>query len=229
MNDLDLKPEINTRNALINSGIKLFGNYGIDGTSTRMLAKDSGANVAMISYYFSNKEGLYEACLDYIAIQIQDYLKGSYANVSDILQKKLPTRAEAKYVIESLVDTMVTIFLEKEEPRSWSVLIMREQANPTPAFDIIYDSVVKRVQHDFTRMVAIYLNANPKSDEVKIRTHIFFSQILGFITDRECFLRHLETKDLSKKQLKLIRETILEHVNICLEGLKNKNNKKAKS
>lgn len=215
----DLKTDNDTRTMLIESGIKLFGEYGINGTSTRMLAKDSGANVALISYYFSSKEGLYEACLDYIALRIQDYIKDSYAEVGVILQKGNPTKEEAKQAINSLIETMITMFLEREEPRKWTVLIVREQANPTHAFDIIYDAVIKRVQQDFTRMMAIYINANPKSDQSKIRAHILISQIIGFITDRQCFLKHMECEDLSPKQIKLIRATILEHIDICLSGL----------
>ncbi len=52
------KQQLDTRNALIQSGIKLFGGYGLNGTSTRMLSHACGANIALISYHFENKEGL---------------------------------------------------------------------------------------------------------------------------------------------------------------------------
>ena len=38
---------------------KLFSRQGYDGTSTRQIARESGINIAMISYYFGSKEGLY--------------------------------------------------------------------------------------------------------------------------------------------------------------------------
>ena len=38
---------------------KLFAQQGFEGTSTRQIARESGINIAMISYYFGSKEGLY--------------------------------------------------------------------------------------------------------------------------------------------------------------------------
>jgi AcrR family transcriptional regulator len=39
---------------------KLFSDLGYDGTSTRMIAKESGANMAMINYYFGSKDGVFQ-------------------------------------------------------------------------------------------------------------------------------------------------------------------------
>ncbi|MFP4031684.1 MAG: TetR family transcriptional regulator, partial [Desulfococcaceae bacterium] len=55
-----------TRRALIHAGLELFGEYGIKGTSTRMLAELSGANVAAIPYHFGSKRGLYLAVVAHI-------------------------------------------------------------------------------------------------------------------------------------------------------------------
>jgi len=38
---------------------QLFSTLGFDGTSTRQIAKVSGANMAMINYYFGSKEGVF--------------------------------------------------------------------------------------------------------------------------------------------------------------------------
>ncbi len=37
----------------------LFSEFGYEGTSTRQIAKESGANMAMINYYFGSKEGVF--------------------------------------------------------------------------------------------------------------------------------------------------------------------------
>jgi AcrR family transcriptional regulator len=41
----------------------LFAAQGYDGTSTRDIARVSGANIAMISYYFGSKEALFQALI----------------------------------------------------------------------------------------------------------------------------------------------------------------------
>jgi len=38
---------------------KLFSELGYEGTSTRQIAKEAGANMSMISYYFGSKEGVF--------------------------------------------------------------------------------------------------------------------------------------------------------------------------
>ncbi len=43
---------------------KLFGEMGFEAVSTRMLAKEAGVNMAMISYYFGSKEKLFETLVE---------------------------------------------------------------------------------------------------------------------------------------------------------------------
>ena len=47
------------RTDILNAAEVLFSEYGFEGTSTRQIAKASGANMAMINYYFGSKEGVF--------------------------------------------------------------------------------------------------------------------------------------------------------------------------
>ena len=51
------------RAELIAAATPLFATKGLNGVSVRELAKAGGTNLAMISYYFGGKAGLYEAVL----------------------------------------------------------------------------------------------------------------------------------------------------------------------
>jgi AcrR family transcriptional regulator len=44
---------------ILTAAEKLFCEYGFEGTSTRQIAKESGANMAMINYYFGSKMGVF--------------------------------------------------------------------------------------------------------------------------------------------------------------------------
>ncbi len=48
---------------LMNVAMKLFGHKGLDGTTTREIAKEANINVSLISYYFESKLGLYRAII----------------------------------------------------------------------------------------------------------------------------------------------------------------------
>lgn len=47
------------RSNILDSAEKLFSELGFEGTSTRQIAKEAGANMSMISYYFGSKEGVF--------------------------------------------------------------------------------------------------------------------------------------------------------------------------
>lgn len=47
------------RSSILTSAEELFSDLGYEGTSTRQIAKEAGANMSMISYYFGSKEGVF--------------------------------------------------------------------------------------------------------------------------------------------------------------------------
>jgi AcrR family transcriptional regulator len=54
------RPRTLDRDHLLNIAESHFAKQGFEGTSTRKLCKAAGCNLAMISYYFGGKEGLYQ-------------------------------------------------------------------------------------------------------------------------------------------------------------------------
>jgi len=57
-----------------NIALKLFAENGFDGTSIRNIATEANVNIAMISYYFKSKEGLFESVLDDIIVRERNFL-----------------------------------------------------------------------------------------------------------------------------------------------------------
>ncbi|MCO4754484.1 MAG: TetR/AcrR family transcriptional regulator [Bacteriovoracaceae bacterium] len=53
-----------TRDTLISEAQELFLEKGYDGTSVREIAAQAQVNISSISYYFSGKQGLYQACIE---------------------------------------------------------------------------------------------------------------------------------------------------------------------
>lgn len=52
------------KSVLLKVAEELFAIYGLEGTSTRMIAEQSGINLAMINYYFGSKDALYAAIFE---------------------------------------------------------------------------------------------------------------------------------------------------------------------
>ena len=55
---------VDTREQLLKTAAKLFGEKGFEAVSTRELAKAADVNIAMIAYYFGSKEGLFKAMIE---------------------------------------------------------------------------------------------------------------------------------------------------------------------
>ncbi|WP_028050582.1 TetR/AcrR family transcriptional regulator [Cellulomonas sp. URHD0024] len=60
-----------TRRLLLAAGRRRFASDGYAATTVRHIADDAGVNVALISRYFTSKEGLFEACLTGAADELE--------------------------------------------------------------------------------------------------------------------------------------------------------------
>jgi len=214
--NLDKRNE-GTRQALIEAGMELFGEYGFKATSTRMLSQASGANVSAIPYYFVNKEGLYKAVVEYIAQRSTSYIGSAYEEIQKMRQKGVLTKAEARMALNKIIESMASMFVDSDEPKNWALIIMREQARPTDAFDIFYNSMMKNIHALTSTMIATCVGLKPESDEAKIRAHTLIGQILVFLSSREVILRQLGVKKFKKRHVSLIHQILWAHAEAVLK------------
>jgi len=206
-----------TRHALIGAGLELFGEYGFKATSTRMLSEASGANVSAIPYYFGNKEGLYKAVVEHIAERSANFIGPAYKEIQIVRSKGALTKNEARKALKKVVESMAAMFVDSDEPKSWALIIMREQARPTEAFDILYNSMMKNMHVLLSDLIASYAGLNHESDEAKIRAHAFIGQVLVFVSSREAILRRLGVKKLKERHIDLIHKILWAHTEAALK------------
>jgi len=81
------------RTSILIAAQKLFSELGYEGTSTRQIAKESGANMSMINYYFGSKEGVF------IEV-INDRIKGFKAELISINEDRILPLEKLMKVIE---------------------------------------------------------------------------------------------------------------------------------
>ncbi|TKC04980.1 TetR/AcrR family transcriptional regulator [Pedobacter frigoris] len=62
--------KIDKRANILEAAEKLFSELGYEGASTRQIAKEAGANMAMINYYFGSKEGVF---MEIMTLRIQSF------------------------------------------------------------------------------------------------------------------------------------------------------------
>lgn len=154
---------------LLEVAIREFGAKGLDGASTRAIAAAAGTVMSSITYHYGGKEGLYLAAADYIAAKMADRFDiASFASASD------PRSARAGIVdlLHLLVDKLMI-------PRNaaWSLFIVREQMNPTEAFERLYSGPMGQMLEALIPLVAL---ATGTLDDQQARCTVvtLFGQVL---------------------------------------------------
>lgn len=81
------------RTDILRAAEKLFAEFGFEGTSTRQISKESGANMAMINYYFGSKEGVFLEIME-------DRISGFKSQLNLIAEEQIPAREKLLKVVE---------------------------------------------------------------------------------------------------------------------------------
>lgn len=181
------RAEDETAHKLIRAGMELFGQYGFKGTTTRMIAEAADSNIGSIAYYFDNKTGLYLAIARHIAKRMREV----FGFQEDQAAPGPLERDQALEQLEIIVRRMVRQFAEAPEARRWLMLVIREQADPTEAFDILYEETFERIHVRLTRLIAVVMDRSPDEHRVIIEAHTILGQIVFFLVGRFPLLRRL--------------------------------------
>lgn len=204
-----------SRQRLIEAGLEIFGRYGFEGASTRMLAETANANLAAIPYYFDSKEGLYRAVAEHVAAQIGDWQAPVVERIGRAL-KAGPSKDQALSLLNELLDSLAEMIVASEDADRWASFIMREQMDPTPAFDILYGGVMKRLLDACAALIGRLLDRPQDDPDTLIRTFTIVGQILIFRTARAAAMRRLGWTSFSEGRLKRIRAVVRHQVKASL-------------
>lgn len=211
-------PADETAGKLIAAGMKLFGEYGFKGTTTRMIAGEANSNIGSIAYYFGNKQKLYLAIIDHIAERMRTHFNlGAREPDGEHLADATPD--DAYRLLQSLIRNMVRTFVADGEAANWLMLVLREQENPTEAFDILYDRVFSVVYGRLSGLLAVLLRLAPEERRVAVEAHSLIGQVVFFLVGRSSLLRRLgEEGGYSEETVAAVEDAILSHLAFYRQG-----------
>jgi AcrR family transcriptional regulator len=182
-----------TKERLIQAGIKVFAASGFNGASTRMIVEQAGGNLAAIPYYFGGKEGLYLAVFKRIA-DFPDLFLGSHIKaIRNFLKEEDRSPETALELLKQLLGTMLELNCSHSPTASHMQLITREPLNPSSAFDILYNRVIKREVDLITRLLAV-ITGEGNRRTTSLQAFILIGQVMIFHHGREVIFRHMDLK-----------------------------------
>lgn len=197
------------REKLLLAALELFGQYGFEGVSTRKLAEQAGVNLQAINYYFGHKRGLYNAVADYLIERLQIRIGERRAIVLDrFAEAQSGGRPidiiEARAILVMLAETMLTLFAN-DESAVWVRYMVREQAEPTEAYDRIYSGFLQPVLAAARHLVGILIGEDPASERVGLRTLSLVGSLVVYRVGRATVLRELGWDSVGPQEIAAIR------------------------
>jgi AcrR family transcriptional regulator len=203
-----------TRAELVGAALDVFGRLGFEGASTRAIAKAADANLAAIVYHFGGKEALYLAVAEHVADSIAGRIGPTIAAAANPAAASNPAAARAALFV--LMETFVDVILGAADAERWARFLVREQMQPTAAFDVIY-RFMSGAAETATRLVATILR-EPESDDVKLRVITIIGQILVFRVAQTLVLRRMGWRGIGDRQRRHIKRIVGENLAAILKG-----------
>ena len=172
---------------------RIFGEYGYNKTTTRMIAKDVGIDISTLYYHWGEKQDLYEAVLEDVGDEIQHKLNGIERNVSG---QSLTKRLEI--ALDMICDYL---FSHPEVPN----LILFGYFNKT-RHGVTLD--IKMSEHIANIAVAMGLAQDKKKISIEARARILavWNTVLNFISGENLFRPMLNTNH--ENYINVVKETL---------------------
>lgn len=208
-----------TRRRIIDAAIRLFGERGYEGASTRDIAKLAGVNAPALQYYFDNKEGVYRACAEHIAESVWQHFRPAL----EAAQAALDANADRETLIEAfnvLLDALADHLLASYDAQERRLFIAHEQAGhgPSMLFDIM-DRNVKTCMRDVSAALLGRLTGTPAKDPLTlIRVMTLRGQLMVFHIAHKSTLTSLGWDSIDAERLALLKNTVREQTRILIDS-----------
>jgi TetR/AcrR family transcriptional regulator, regulator of cefoperazone and chloramphenicol sensitivity len=206
-----------TKGRLLEAATRIFGRWGFDRASIRVLAKEAGVNIAAVGYYFSSKEGLYQAVIEQIVAVGQAEMTEETDRVRVTLSQKNLPMAQVRNLLHDFVAAVLDLLLS-ERTAPYIRIMNCEQRNPTPTFDILYDRMLRPIHETLTGLVARLTGMPESSDAAILCAHGILGQAVIFSTHREAVLHRLKWKSYGTPETQQIIALVQRHTDAVIDS-----------
>jgi len=206
-----------TRERMLEEGVRLFAQKGYEGVSVRELAQASGVNPAAVSFHFGGKPGFYEAVIEHMAATLAAMYSQTLAVAMDLPEDAGPEQAAdaARTMLENLVRAVLTT------PRSlWTtLLIQRELISPSPAFDRLYGQAIEPALKAYASVIARVSALPPDGDDARTLAFGLFAMVNAYSRSRRTYLRWAGKTDFTQEDVEAVARTVSGLASRGLPGL----------
>lgn len=200
-----------TRARIVIAALKMFGERGFEGASTRDIATVAGVNAPALQYYFDNKEGVYLACVEHIVACLWEHM----SEVTERAEQALAEKVNDGALIEAFcaVQTRLAEFMSTDKDAAdWRLFMARLQSGegPPASFQIFQQGMKKRISTVTATIVGRLLGRPADDEETLLRTMTLTGQLTVFQCAPRSVLARLNWDAVDAKRLALLKRVIHE-------------------
>ncbi|MBK8840460.1 MAG: CerR family C-terminal domain-containing protein [Hyphomonadaceae bacterium] len=204
-----------TRSKLMHAAMRVFAREGFAAASTRMIATESGVNLQAITYHFGSKAELYRGVVQHIADAMSAIVGPAAVAIEGRLSAGAVPPDDARELVHlALANIARALLLEASD--DWARIILREQMQPGPEFEILFSSSMGRMLTMLVRLTAIALDRDPADTETRARALAMLGQVLVFRMARAAALRVLGWNKIGKDEFHVLERAIRANVDAIL-------------
>lgn len=201
------------QNRLLDVAVREFSLKGLEGASTRAIAVAAGTAMSSITYHYGGKEGLYLAAADYIAEQMGHEM----VEAVDSATRPEMSPAEARRALCDLLDRFAIKMMDAKNS-NWSLFIVREQVNPTEAFERIWRGMMGRMLECIVDLVCI-ATGRRDAKTAQVAAIALFGQAIVLRAARASSLKLLQVSEFKADNIAAIRASVAANTAAILDTL----------
>lgn len=205
-----------TRQSLVLTALRLFGEKGFEATTTREIAAAAGANIGSISYHFGGKEGLHAACAEFIVATMRSVI-GVTFDIDAPDAETMLEPDEARRRLSQLSGVMIAFLAARPEAELIAPFILREMTHPTEALQKIYGQVIEPVHKRLCRVWADATGMAHDDPQTLLSVFAMIGQVVYFRLAREIVLRRMGWSELGDRQAGEIASVLERNLAAVLE------------
>ena len=207
------------RQKLIQAGLIIYSDVGYGNASTRNIALEAGVNIAAIPYYFGSKEGLYLAVIDHIIGYYHERHGTSLATIQQALRNQKTTPKDCRALLDDYMRKLIHLVVQEGKERSQiSHIYIREQLDPTSAFDRLYEGFIRGMQETTAALIGRVIGSHVPSAEAKLIAQTLLGQVTIFKSSRTTVLHKMGWRHYGEKELAEIERTVMFNMDALIQA-----------
>jgi AcrR family transcriptional regulator len=195
-----------TRARIVATALRVFGQYGYEQASTRLIAAQARVNPPALQYYFGGKEGLHRACAQFIIDRARLTLTPALANARHALtarNRRAATEALC-HVLDALVDALAT-----DGSDSWSRFIARGKADGAgPAIQMIRQCIGRPLVQTVSKLIGLASASGGQRRLNRLRALLLLAPVNWLHANRESALTMMNWPDFDAGRRNLLKATL---------------------